>query len=128
MLITTITSIFMILHGLVHGLYFGQSARLFELQPGMVWPDGSWTFSKIFGEKPLRALASLLFLLAGLGFIAGGIFALAGQAVWRPVVMVSCLYSSLIYILFWDGKFKKLHDKGGIGIFINIAILVALIV
>jgi hypothetical protein len=117
----------MILHGLVHGLYFGQSARLFELQPGMVWPDGSWAFSKNFEEKAVRALASLLFLLAGLGFIAGGIFALAGQAIWRPAVMVSCLYSSLIYILFWDGKFSKLHDMGGIGILINIAIFFALI-
>lgn len=76
----------------------------------------------------MRALASPLFLLAGLGFIAGGIFALTGQAIWRPVVMVSCLYSSLIYILFWDGKFSKLHDKGGIGILINIGIIVALVV
>ena len=30
--------VFIVLHGLVHLLYFGQSARYFELKPGMVWP------------------------------------------------------------------------------------------
>jgi hypothetical protein len=34
--------VFVLLHGLVHLLYLGQSARYFELQPGLAWPDGSW--------------------------------------------------------------------------------------
>ena len=39
-----ILSVFIVLHGLVHLLYFGQSRRLFELQPGMAWPE-SWRLS-----------------------------------------------------------------------------------
>jgi hypothetical protein len=41
--------IFLVLHGLVHLLYFGQSARYFELKPGMTWPDGAWAFSRLLG-------------------------------------------------------------------------------
>ena len=41
-MVRILVSLLVILHGLVHLLYFGQSARLFELQPGMGWPDGSW--------------------------------------------------------------------------------------
>ncbi len=33
-----IAGAFIVLHGLVHLLYAGQSRRLFELRPGMVWP------------------------------------------------------------------------------------------
>jgi len=32
-------ALFLILHGLVHLLYLGQSRCLFELQPDMEWPD-----------------------------------------------------------------------------------------
>jgi len=42
----SIVGIFLILHGLVHFLYAGQSIRLFELQAGMIWPDASWALSK----------------------------------------------------------------------------------
>ncbi len=48
--------IFIVLHGLVHLLYFGQSARYFELQPGMVWPNGSWVVSKLLGKKQIEFL------------------------------------------------------------------------
>jgi hypothetical protein len=33
-------SVFIVLHGLVYLLYFGQSRKFFELQPGLLWPDG----------------------------------------------------------------------------------------
>jgi len=123
-----IIGLFMVLHGLVHLLYFGQSARLFELRPGMLWPDGSWAFSKVFGEKAVRSLACILFILGALGFVVGGIIIFANQRYWRPVVMVSSIFSSILYIVFWDGKLKKLDDKGGFGVLINIAILAGLIV
>jgi hypothetical protein len=42
---TLVLGLFLILHGLVHLLYLGQSARLFELRSGMVWPDHSWAFA-----------------------------------------------------------------------------------
>ena len=93
--------IFIVLHGLVHLLYFGQSARYFELKPGMVWPDGgSWTFSKLLGNEAARNLASILLILAALGFIVGGAGLLVNQAWWRPVVVSGAAFSLLVYITF----------------------------
>lgn len=120
-----IVGVFIVLHGLVHLLYFGQSWRFFELQPGMVWPDGSWVFS---GDEATRLLASLFCVLAAIGFVAGGIGIVVMQAWWRSVVVGSAAFSAIIFILFWDGKMQKLHDKGGIGLLINIAILVAVLI
>jgi len=115
--------IFIVLHGLVHLLYFGQSARYFELQPGMVWPDGSWAFAKLLGEGRTRNLASALLVLAAIGFVIGGIGIFLKQAWWRPTVVAAAIFSSVIYILFWDGGWQRLDNKGGIGILINLATL-----
>lgn len=109
-----IVGAFVVLHGLVHLLYFGQSWRLFELQPGMVWPDGSWAFSKLLGNDALRLLASLSLGLAAIGFIAGGAGIFLRQASWRPVVVFSAAFSALIYLLFWDGEMQRLDNKGGL--------------
>jgi hypothetical protein len=118
---------FIILHGLVHLLYFAQSQRIFELRPGMVWPDGSWAFSRLLGEKSTKLLASALCLLAALGFIAGGIGLFFGQAWWRNVSVAAAAISILLYILFWNGKLQKMDDQGGVGILIDIAILAVIV-
>ena len=123
-----LAGIFLVLHGLVHLLYFGQSARMFELKPGMVWPDGSWAFSRLFGNEATRVLASILLILATIGFVVGGIGIFASQAWWRPMVVGSAVFSAVILILFWDGKMQALANRGLIGILINMAILVALLV
>jgi hypothetical protein len=120
-----IIGVFIVLHGLVHLLYFGQSWRLFELQPGMVWPAGSWAFSKLLGDEATRLLASISCLLAAIGFVTGGTGILVGPAWWRPVVVGSAAFSAIIFMLFWDGNRQQLDDKGGIGLLINLAILVA---
>jgi len=120
--------IFLVLHGLVHFLYVGQSARYFELRPGMVWPDRSWAFSRMLGDAAARNLASVLLALAAIGFAAGGAGIFVKQAWWHPVVVVVAAFSTGIYVLFWDGAFQSLDDKGAIGILINVAILVAVLV
>jgi hypothetical protein len=119
---------FIVLHGLVHLLYVGQSRRLFELRPGMVWPDGSWAFSRLPGEGATRLLAGISYLLAAIGFVAGGTGILAGQAWWRPLVVGSAAFSTLMILFFWDGKLHKLNDQGLIAILINLAILVAVLI
>ncbi len=127
-MIRILFGIFIVLHGLVHMLYFGQSARYFELQPGMVWPDGAWTFSRLLGDAATRNLASALLVLAAIGFATGGIGVLAGQSWWRPAIIASTVFSSAIYIFFWDGVAQHLSNKGAIGILINAALLAAVLV
>jgi hypothetical protein len=117
--------VFMVLHGLVHLLYFGQSWRLFELQAGMVWPDGSWAFSKLLGDETTRLLASVSLILAAIGFVAGGTALFVRQAWWRPMVMGAAALSAIVFVLLWNGKMQRLDNQGAIGILINIAVLVA---
>ena len=120
--------VFIVIHGLVHLLYFGQSARYFELQPGMVWPNGSWVFPNFLGEEASRILASILLVLAAIGLFASGIGILVSQPWWRPVLVGSTLFSSIIFILFWDGVAHRLDNQGAIAILINAAILAALLI
>lgn len=122
-----IIPVFIVLHGLIHLFYFGQSRRFFELQPGMVWPDGSWAFSKLLGNEAIKSLASTSCLLAAIGFVTGGLGLLVGQAWGCLVVVGSAAFSTVIFILFWDGELQKWADNGGVGILINIAILVAML-
>jgi hypothetical protein len=121
-----IVGIFFLLHGLVHLLYFGQSWRLFELQEGMVWPDGSWAFSGLLGDKAARWLASLACVVSAAGFVASGFGLSFGQAWWRTTIVYAAVFSSLVFILFWNGTMQKLDNQGGAGLLINLAILVAL--
>ncbi|MBI5033280.1 MAG: hypothetical protein HZB51_22400 [Chloroflexi bacterium] len=123
-----ILSVFIVLHGLVHLLYFGQSARYFELKPGMVWPDGSWLFSRFLENEAVRNLASISLILASLGLIVGGVGILANQDWWRPIVVGVTAFSSLVYILFWNGKLQNLDGQGMVGILIDIAILLAVLI
>ena len=123
-----IFGVFLLLHGLVHLLYFGQSWRLFELRPGMIWPDGSWAFSKLFGDQATRILASIFCLLAAIGFVAGGLGLLLNQPWSRSVVLASAVFSTLIFILFWNRESQTPGAKGAIGILINLTILVILLI
>ena len=127
-MLITIFGIFIVLHGLVHLLYFGQSARYFELQPGMVWPDGSWIFSRLLGDGAARNVASVMLVLAAIGFVIGGTGILFKQGWWRPVITGTVVFSTMLYVLFWDGIAQALDNKGGVGILINLAILVIVLV
>ncbi len=120
--------VFMVAHGMVHLLYFGQARRLFELGAGMVWPDGNWAFTRMLGVEPSRMLASITCALAALLFAAGGIGLFARQSWWQPVVIGAAVLSTLIFTLFWNGQLQHLSEQGLVAILINAAILAALLV
>jgi len=123
-----IFGVFLVLHGLVHLLYFGQSQRFFELQPGLLWPDGSWAFARLLGEAGTRSLTSAACVLAAVVFAAGGIGLLFKQAWWAPIAIGAGALSTVLYVLLWDGQLQRLPDKGAVGILINIAIVVVALV
>lgn len=126
--IKVIAGVFLLLHGLVHLLYFGHSARFFELQPGLTWPDGSWAFSKLLGDNSTRTLASIFCFLAAIGFVIGGAGVLLDHPWWRTAVILSAAFSGVLYLLFWNGRIQHLDGQGGIGFLIDAAILVAVLV
>src|SRR4030042_3634302 len=127
-MIKIIAGVFLILHAIVHLLYFGQSARLFEMQPGLTWPDGSWAFSKLLGESRTRSLAVIFCILAAAGFVIGGAGVFFSQSWWRTAVIASAVFSVALYILFWNGRLQHLDSQGGVGLLIDAAILAAILV
>lgn len=123
-----IVGIVVVLHGLVHLLYFAQSRRLFELQSGMVWPDGAWAFSRFLGVEAIRWLAGIACVLAALGFVGSGVAILLAQAWWRPVIVASAIFSAVLFVLLWNGRAQNLDDQGLFAILINAAILISVLV
>ncbi|MCL7452527.1 MAG: hypothetical protein M8467_05720 [Anaerolineae bacterium] len=123
-----IVGVFMVLHGLVHLLYVGHSLRLFELQPGMAWPDGSWAFSKVLGDGRVRPLVAMFLVLAAMGFVAGGVAILLQQPWWRPTVVGAAAFSAVLFVLLWNGGWQNLDDQGLFAILINAVILAAVLV
>ena len=120
--------LFIVLHGLVHMWYFTLSQGLVEFQAEMGWTGQSWFFTNMIGAVTTRSLASVLYVLATLGFVAGGIGIFIQQNWWRPVLVGAAVLSSAIIILFWDGSTQMLVQKGILGFLINLMILVALLV
>jgi len=119
---TIIAGIFFMAHGMVHLLYAGQSRRYFELKPGMVWPDGSWAFSKLIGDESTHLLAAVLLALTAIGFVVAGVALLFRQEWSHPTVILSAVFSTVIFFLLWDGKFQALDEKGLVGVFIDTVI------
>jgi hypothetical protein len=120
--------VFIALHGLVHLLYFGQSARIFELKPGMTWPDGSWAFSRLLGNDATRVLAAVALILAAVGLAAGGIGIATNQAWRRAVVAGAAAFSAVVYLLLWNGRNQNLDGQGAVGVLIDLALLLVVLV
>ena len=93
--------VFVLLHGLVHGLYFGHSRRFFELQPGLTWPDGSWAFSGLLGEAGTRNLANVVLIVIAVAMIAGGIGIAVRQEWARTLTVSAAVISIVLYAALW---------------------------
>lgn len=118
----------LILHGLVHLLYLGHSLRWFELQPGMTWPSDSWTLSWIASSGAVRTLAAIGCGVAALGFVISGLGLAVTASWWARATVVACAFSTLVYLALWNGTTQGLANQGAIGILINVAIVVAVVV
>lgn len=119
--------IFLLLHGLVHLWYLTLSQRLVKFQPEMGWTGESWLLSNILSDSTTRSLASVLFTLVAAAFLVSGIGVFFRTEWVRPVLVGSAVFSSAILILYWDGEMQMLVQKGLIGLLINVAILVTLL-
>ena len=95
---------------------------MFELQPGLIWPTGSWVFSNLLSDEKIRLLASASLVLVAIALILAGAGLFFNQTWWRTMFVIAIVISSLVYILLWNGKMKQLPDQGFVGILINIVL------
>jgi hypothetical protein len=128
MLPRILVSIFLALHGLVHILYFAQSARIFELKPGMTWPAGSWALSRPLGDNATRTFASVVCVLVALGFVIGAVGLISGQPWWRTPVVASAVVSVVLFVLCWNGRLQNLDGQGALGILLDGLILASVLI
>ncbi|MEK6481894.1 hypothetical protein WJR50_30405 [Catalinimonas sp. 4WD22] len=122
----TVGAIFIILHGLVHLLYFGQSQRYFELKPGLQWPDRSWFLSRIQSEKMNRLQAGVFCIIGAIVLVISGFSLWWGKVWWTNITIIGLLFSSFIFLLFWNGKLKNLAEQGAYALLINLVILIVI--
>lgn len=121
-------ALFVLLHGLVHLWYVTLSLRLVAFQPEMGWNGRSWLLSSVLDDGTLRPLATTLYLLATLAFVAGGMGMIWRAEWWRAGLASAAVFSTVVIVLFWDGSWQLAVQKGLIGVLLNVAILVALLV
>jgi hypothetical protein len=125
--LTIACGVFLVLHGLIHLLYAGQSRKLFELAPGLEWPAGSWAFAKLLGDSRTCRLAGVACVVATAAFVVGGAGLLLQQEWWRPVIAAAAALSAAVFALCWDGTRRKLSGQGWIGVLIDLAILAGMV-
>lgn len=126
-MLKALIGVFIVLHGLVHLWYVTLSQRLVEFQPAMGWTGESWLVSGVLGNAATRSLASVLYVLAAIAFVASGVGVFMGADWWRPVLIGTAVFSSAALLLYWDGNTQMLVEKGMLGLLINILILVVLL-
>jgi hypothetical protein len=75
-----------------------------------------------------RRLASAACAAAAVGFLIGGLGIFLRQPWWRSVVIGAAVFSTLLFLLFWDGAWSRLADQGGVGALINLVVLASVLV
>ncbi len=123
-MLKVLSGIFVVLHGLVHLWYVVLSFGLVEFQPDMGWTGESWLLTGPLGEPAARSLAGILYAVASVVFVAGGVGIFAGADWWRSLLMGSAIFSSVLVLLYWDGGMDMIVQKGLVGLLINIAVIV----
>jgi hypothetical protein len=120
---TTAVIVFILLHGLVHVWYFLLSSQLVTHKSDMGWnAQSKLLFS--WSEKERRLVASMLYLYVTILFILAVVGYWVQSLWWSDTLMMACISSSVVILLFFDGTFKKLVQKGLIGLILNIVILI----
>ncbi len=118
----------LVAHGLVYGMYAAHAMRLFELKPGMTWPDSSWALSGLIGDSAVRWVVAMLFLLVAAGFVISGVALMFRQSWWQVLAVVAAAVSTLLIVLVWDGRLQGLSEQGLYAILINAVIVVSALV
>jgi hypothetical protein len=123
-----VIGIFIILHGLVHLWYVTLSQGWVKFQNDMGWTGESWLLTDLVGSNLNRWLATFLYSLATITFLLAGVGFLANQEWARVWIVVASVISVVTILVFWDGKLNMFVEKGGLGILISAGTLIAAVV
>jgi hypothetical protein len=119
-----IAAIFLILHGLVHGILAMVPSPNADEPVFATFFSNSWLLSRLgVSESAGKPLAFVLAALATVGFIMTGL-ALLDFLVpfdwWRTLAAVSAVISLLLLVIFW-------HTYVIVGVLIDVVILVVVL-
>ena len=127
-MLKTILALVLMAHGLVHAaLAIAPNPADPDAKAGAFFTavERSWLLSRVgLGKTAVSTIGILLVILSTAGFVLTGlgIFGVFGLgAIWRTVAVSSACTSLLLLILYW-------HPWLPVGVLINIAVLVALLV
>lgn len=120
--------LFLAAHGLVHAMYVGQALRVFEVKPGMMWPDGSWALAGLLGNPGVRWLVAAIFSLIAAAFVVSGVALIARQAWWGQVAAATAVVSTITLLLAWNGQLRGLDAQGLYAVVINVVVVVTALV
>jgi len=126
-MLKTIITLFILMHGLVHAWYVLLLSKVVKYTPEMGWTGDSWLFHGPSPGPGARMAAAILYVLAGLMFVISGIGLMSGSAWNRSLLVASAILSSVLILIFFDGRPEMLVQKGLIGIIINIVIIILIL-
>jgi hypothetical protein len=118
-----IYGVFVILHGLVHMWYVTLAQRWVPFEPEMGWNGTSWLLTNTIGEVATRTIATVSYTLITLAFGIAGVGVFAHTDWWPNLLTGAAIASTICILIFWDGSFSLIVQKGLLGFLINIALL-----
>lgn len=117
-----IAGTFILLHGLVHVWFFVLAAGLVNFKAEMGWTRKSWLLSGVLPDSFIQVLAIFLYLASTLLFVISA-FGIWVQTAWQEkILLIAALVSTFAILLFFDGSFRFIIQKGLIGLVINLAL------
>ena len=121
-----LTGVFILLHGLVHMWYVTLSQGWVEYQADMGWTGKSWLLTNLLGDSATHTLATVFYSLSTFLFLIASVGIFANQDWNRPWPLAASIVSSVAIVIFWDGRFNLIVQKGLLGLLINVVILIAI--
>lgn len=111
-----------------HGyVYIPLGTFMLDVEKQKEWRGHSWLLGKNATQESLKSLVRITHILTGFVIIAGGIafgFSYSRPDLWKTLLIAGSIAGIAVFTIFWDGQIKFFVEEGGLGMFINLMILV----
>jgi len=111
-----IIAVLLFVHAIGHGQGIVASLGLLNSE---TWNVRSWLFDSLIGEKNSRILATILFTICVLGFLATA-FSFLGigipHDIWRTLAIIFAIPSVISLIAYWNAFAMFFNKVGAIGV------------